>query len=121
MNIAIIPARGGSKRIKKKNIKIFFSKPMIYWTIDILKKSKLFKKIYVTTDSSDIRKIAKKYGALVPFLRNSDLADDQTPTLPVIRDAIKRIVVNNKIKNVCCVYPCSPFVTTKDLKKVNNG
>ena len=83
--------------LKFQNMFVFFSKPMIYWTIDILKKSKLFKKIYVTTDSSDIRKIAKKYGALVPFLRNSDLADDQTPTLPVIRDAIKRIAINNDL------------------------
>ena len=117
MNIAIIPARGGSKRIKNKNIKLFFSKPMIAWTIEILKKFKLFKNIYVTTDSLKIADIAKKYGATIPFIREKDLADDFTPTLPVIKDALKKISINKSIKNICCVYPCTPFVTKNDLIK----
>lgn len=117
MNIAIIPARGGSKRIKKKNIKIFFKKPMISWTIRSLKKSKLFDKIFVTTDNLEITKVAKKYGAEVPFIRSQKLSDDLTPTLPVIRDAILKLRSKFNIKNICCVYPCTPFLNIQDLKK----
>ncbi len=116
MNIAIIPARGGSKRIKKKNIKIFFKRPMISWAINSLKKSKLFDKIFVSTDNVEIAKIAKRYGAEVPFIRSKKLSDDITPTLPVIRDAILKLKDYYKIKNICCVYPCSPFLNVKDLK-----
>ena len=76
MNIAIIPARGGSKRIKNKNIKLFRGKPMIYWTIKAAKKSKLFDEIFVDTDSNRIKKISVRYGAKVPFLRNPKLAKD---------------------------------------------
>ena len=117
MNIAIIPARGGSKRIKKKNIKFFFKKPMISWAINSLKKSKLFDKIFVSTDNLEIANIAKKYGAEVPFIRSKKLSDDLTPTLPVIRDAILKLKDNFKIKNICCVYPCSPFLNSEDLEK----
>ena len=117
MNIAIIPARGGSKRIKKKNIKFFFKKPMISWAINSLKKSKLFDKIFVSTDNLEIANIAKKYEAEVPFIRSKKLSDDLTPTLPVIRDAILKLKDNFKIKNICCVYPCSPFLNSEDLEK----
>ena len=76
MNIAIIPARAGSKRIKNKNIKLFRGKPIIYYSINAAKKSKIFQKIIVSTDSEKIKKISEKYGAEVPFLRPKYLSDD---------------------------------------------
>ena len=79
MKIAIIPARAGSKRIPKKNIKFFFGKPMIYWSIRAAKKTKLFDKIIVSTDNKKIAKIAKKYKAEVPFLRPAKISGDKTP------------------------------------------
>ena len=86
----------------------------------IFKKSKLFQKIIVSTDSYEIAKIAEQHGAEVPFLRNKNIADDFTPTLPVIKDAILRLNYNSKIKNICCVYPCSPFLDINDLLKTFN-
>ena len=88
-NLAIIPARGGSKRIPKKNIKSFNNKPMINWSIDAAKKSNCFDEIYVSTDSEEIASIAKKNGAQVPFMRPKDLSDDFTATQPVIKHAIE--------------------------------
>ena len=95
MNIAIIPARAGRKRIKNKNIKKFISDPMIGLTIKKLKFTKLFKKIVVTSDSDQILNIAKSYGADVLIKRSNDLSDDHTPTVPVILDAINKL--DNKI------------------------
>ena len=92
MNIAIIPARGGSKRIKKKNVKLFCSKPMISWTIDSLKKSNFFDKIVVTSDDNKILRISKKYGADILIKRDKNLSDDLTGTKPVIQDAIKKLI-----------------------------
>ena len=118
MNIAIIPARSGSKRIKNKNIKNFLGKPIIYYTIKKLKFSKLFDKIFVSTDSNKIANISKKYGAEVPFLRSKSLSNDYATTIEVIRnfvDKIKHLHKNNDI--VCCVYPCTPLLNTKDIKK----
>ena len=89
MKIAIIPARGGSKRIKNKNIKEFHGKPIIAWSIETALKSKCFDKIIVSTDSEKIKKIAEKYGAEIPFLRPKNLSDDYTPTAPVISHSIK--------------------------------
>lgn len=109
-NIAIIPARIGSQRIKEKNIKLFFNKPIIYWTIKILKNSGLFQKIYVSTDSNKIIKILKKIGFNNFILRNKSLSNNFIGTTPVIIDAIKKISLNFNFDNVCCVYPCSPFL-----------
>ena len=117
MNIAIIPARKGSKRIINKNIKFFFNKPMIAWTILALKKSKLFDKIIVTSDSLKILKISKKFGADFFIKRSKLLSNDYTPTYPVILDAINKIGDRFLIKNVCCVYPCNPFLDIKDIYK----
>tara|TARA_B100001123_G_C15340166_1_gene1034508 strand:- start:4841 stop:5530 length:690 start_codon:yes stop_codon:yes gene_type:complete len=117
MNIAIIPARGGSKRIPRKNIKFFFGKPMIAYSIEAAKKSKIFDKIIVSTDDKNVAKIAKKFGASVPFLRPSILADDLTPTAPVISHAIKEISKNETIDIVCCIYPCTPLLSYKNLQK----
>jgi pseudaminic acid cytidylyltransferase len=117
MNIAIIPARKGSKRIKNKNIKFFFNKPMIAWTLLSLKKSKLFDKIIVTSDSTKILKISKRFGADIIIKRSKLLSNDHTPTYPVILDAIKKIKDIFLIKNICCVYPCNPFLEIMDIHK----
>ena len=118
MKIAIIPARSGSKRIKNKNIKNFLGKPIISYTIKNLLKSKVFDKIYVSTNSTKIAKISENYGALVPFLRANKLADDKTSTIDVVSSFLKKISINkNKIKIVCCVYPCTPLMNVNDIKK----
>lgn len=119
MIIAIIPARGGSKRIKNKNIKNFLSKPILYWTLKTLKKSNLFYKIIISTDNFKIKKIALKLGVDEVINRPKDLSDDITPTKPVIEHAIENIKFkgNRKVKFVCCVYPCNPFLNSSDLIK----
>ena len=88
-NIAIIPARGGSKRIPKKNIREFCGEPMISWTIKEAKKSKLFDEIIVSTEDQDIADIAKKFGATTPFTRPFELADDFTTTHSVVLNGIQ--------------------------------
>ena len=118
MRVAIIPARGGSKRIPKKNIKIFCGKPIIGWTINILKKSKIFDKIIVSTDDKKISKVAMKYGAEVPFLRPYKLANDKASTEDAVVHAIKWLQKKGlKLSEVCCVYPTVPFLQIKDIKK----
>lgn len=117
VSFAIIPARGGSQRIKKKNIKKFYSKPILYWTIKALKRSKLFSKIVLTTDDTKIAKIASQLGVDHIISRPSNLADNYTPTKPVIEHAIRALKKKFKIKYACCVYPCNPFLNSLDLKK----
>ena len=89
--IAIIPARSGSKRIKNKNIKLFFGYPIIYYSIKAALKSKCFEKIFVSTDSIKIANISKKYGAEVPFIRSKKLSGDNVTTVSVIKDSIKKL------------------------------
>lgn len=120
MQIAIIPARSNSKRIKKKNIKPFFKKPIIYYPIKEALKSKLFDKVFVSTDGKDIAKISKKLGAEVPFIRKKKLSGDKVTTVQVIKDAIKKISNNYEFDNICCIYPTSCFVKAKDLIKSFN-
>jgi pseudaminic acid cytidylyltransferase len=115
MNIAIIPARGGSKRIPKKNIKDFCGYPMIYWVIKKAKESELFDEIIVSTDDKEIAKIAIKFGAKVPFIRSAELSDDYATTASVMADVVKKLPMD-KVKYVCCIYPCSPLLDIKDLR-----
>ena len=117
MNIAIIPARSGSKRIKNKNIKRFCKKPIIYWSIKAAIKSKVFKKIYVSTDSKKIANLSKKFGAEVPFLRSKKLSNNKAGTSAVIRNFIKNLDNKSKIINVCCIYPTAPFLKAADIRK----
>ncbi len=117
MIIAIIPARGGSQRIKKKNIKKFFSKPILYWTLKVLKESKLFDKIVISTDSSEIKKVSSQLLVDEIIERPANLSDNFTVIKPVIEHAIKALSKKYKIKYVCCVYPCNPFLSINDLKK----
>lgn len=118
MNIAIIPARIGSKRIPRKNIKEFCGQPMIIYAINAAKSSKLFEHIIVSTDDDEIAKIAISAGAEVPFIRPSELADDHTETNQVIVHAINSCKNLGWIfDNVCCIYPSVPFIEINDLKK----
>ncbi len=115
-NLAIIPARGGSKRIPKKNIKLFNGMPMIYWSIKALKKTKLFKKIIVSTDSDEIANIALKYGVSVPFKRPKKLSDDYSVTSDVMDHAIDYLIKKGEnYKNICCVYATNPFLKPQYL------
>lgn len=118
MNIALILARSGSKRIKNKNIKKFKNKPLIYWTIKNIIKSKKFNKIIVSTDKKLIAKIAKKFGAEVPFLRPKKISDNVTGTKEVVDHAIKFLEKNKiKITNLSCFYATSIFANPNIIKK----
>jgi pseudaminic acid cytidylyltransferase len=116
VNIAIIPARGGSKRIPRKNIKIFCGQPMIAYAISAAKESGLFDRIVVSTEDEEIAQIAKKWGAETPFLRPVELADEHTATVPVVVHAIEACrALGWKFDNVCCIYPSVPFIQVDDL------
>jgi pseudaminic acid cytidylyltransferase len=119
MNIvAIIPARGGSKRIARKNIRQFAGKPIIAYSILAAKASGLFNRIIVSTDSDDIAKTAKIYGAEVPFNRPAELSDDFTETAPVILHALNWLAENGMAAEYfCCIYATAPFLNTEYLKK----
>ena len=116
MKIAVIPARGGSKRIPRKNIKEFCGKPMIAWAISIAQESELFDHVIVSTDDEEIADIGRKWGAETPFVRPVELADDLPPTVPVVAHAVKSCLDNGwALEYVCCIYPCAPFLTVDDL------
>jgi N-acylneuraminate cytidylyltransferase len=118
MKIAVIPARGGSKRIPRKNIREFAGKPMIAHAISAAKQSGLFEHVVVSTDDDEIARIALEWGAETPFKRPSELADDHTPTVPVIAHAITACqALGWQIDFVCCIYPGVPFIQTDDLNR----
>ena len=113
MNVAIIPARGGSKRIPKKNIKPFCGKPMVAHAIENALASPYVDKVVVSTDDESIANVAKDYGAEVPFMRPAELADDYTGTSPVVRHALSTLLEKGWDINYCaCVYATSPLLTT---------
>lgn len=114
--ICVIPAREGSKRIKDKNIINFINKPLISYSIENAIKSKLFDEVIVSTDSKKIKKISEKFGAKVPFFRSKKLSNDNTGTMEVLIDAIKKTHTINK--EFCCLfYPTSPLIKKNDLIK----
>jgi len=118
MNICLIPARSGSKRIKNKNIKNFYGKPIIYYSIKTAKKSKLFDKIIVSTDSKKISKISKMYGAETPFLRPKEISDDYATDYDVINHFIYYCKKNKiKINKLCYLYPTNPLINVQILKQ----
>jgi N-acylneuraminate cytidylyltransferase len=118
MNVAIIPARIGSKRIPKKNIKIFHGKPMIAYSIQAALKTKLFSSIIVSTDSMELANIAITYGAEVPFIRPAELSDDFTGTDAVILHALNYLIDHGAdIQYVCCIYATAPFISASYIKK----
>jgi len=121
MKIAIIPARGGSKRIPRKNIKEFNGKPIIVWAILAAQESGLFDYIVVSTDDDEIKSVSEKYGAIVPFIRPADISDDHTPTVPVISHAVKEIDrLYQYVEYACCIYPCSPLLFASDIVEAFN-
>jgi len=119
--IAIITARGGSKRIPMKNIKDFFGKPMLSYAINACKDSGLFSEIMVSTDSDEIAYTAKKNGAHVPFMRSQKTADDFATTFDVLEEVIANYKKNGQeFDYICCVYPCVPFLSGQTLKNAYN-
>ena len=112
---AIIPARGGSKRIPNKNIQLANGKPLIAFPILTAISSGFFEEVFVSTDSEEIASISRTFGASTPFLRDADLSDDYTPTIPVIRDALNRLPQIDTDDIVCCIYPTSIFLTNQIL------
>lgn len=119
-SIAIIPARGGSKRIPNKNIKNFLGEPIISYTIKAALESNLFDTVMVSTDDQKIKEIALKYGAEVPFLRSKQNADDHATTIDVICEVIKDYKdIGKKFKYTCCIYPTAPFTTPEILIHFN--
>ena len=117
MNLAVIPARGGSKRIPRKNVKSFCGQPMISWTIRAAIDSGCFERVIVSTDDEKIAEVAREYGAEVPFLRPSELSDDYTGTMPVIAHAIREMEKRQCASdNVCCLYATAPFISADDIQ-----
>ncbi|MCG7496841.1 pseudaminic acid cytidylyltransferase [Vibrio sp. Of7-15] len=118
MNIVVIPARGGSKRILRKNIKLFHGKPMIAYSIEAAAASGCFDKIIVSTDDVEIANVAKEHGAEVPFLRPAEISDDYATTMDVMEHAIRWCETEGwDVEVVCCLYATAPFVLPEDLQK----
>lgn len=117
-NLAIIPARGGSKRIPRKNIREFLGKPIIAYSIEVALKSKLFDEVMVSTDDEEIANFAKKYGAKVPFMRSKENADDYATLADVIEEVKKQYVEQDILfEYICCILPTAPLITLTNLKK----
>jgi pseudaminic acid cytidylyltransferase len=118
MNLAIIPARGGSKRIPRKNIKLFHGKPMIAYSIEAAKQSGCFDRVIVSTDDQEIADVALRYGAEVPFLRPEKLSDDHATTMDVMQHALNWCEAKGwEVENVCCLYATAPFVLPEYLQQ----
>ena len=119
--IAIIPARGGSKRIPKKNIKPFLGKPIIAYSIEAAFSSNLFDEVMVSTDSEEVAEITKRYGASVPFMRSEKTADDYSVLADVIVEVINNYKAIGKFFDViCCILPTAPFITAQRLIEGGN-
>jgi len=115
-SVAIIPARGGSKRIPRKNIKEFYGKPLIAYSIEVALASKLFDKVIVTTDDEEIANIAREYGAEVPFIRPKELSDDFTGTGDVVKHALEWLETKgDTFEFACTIYATSPLLQSKYL------
>ena len=119
MRVAVIPARGGSKRIPRKNIRTFVGQPIIVWPIKAALSSGLFDKVVVSTDDAEIAEVARAAGALVPFMRPKNLSDDYAETKSVVRHAISELKLETEPEvQVCCIYPTSVFA---DSQLLNEG
>ncbi len=118
MKVAIIPARGGSQRIPRKNIKAFCGKPIIAWSVEAAMESGCFDKVIVSTDDPGIAEIAQKYGAETPFIRPDELADEHTGTVAVVNHAIDWLERHRTVPElVCCIYATAPFIQGADIKQ----
>ena len=117
MNVAIIPARGGSKRIPRKNVRMFCGRPMMAWSILALQRSGCVERIVVSTDDDEIANIALSLGALVPFRRPAELANDHAATLPVMSHAVRTLAdLGWPLQQVCCAYATAPMMDPADLR-----
>lgn len=117
MNIAVIPARGGSKRIPRKNVKPFCGKPMIVWSIEAALASACFDRVLVSTDDAEISSVARAAGAEVPFTRPAILSDDHAGTVPVVAHAIEWLKAAGLVPDyVCCLYATAPLLDIADLR-----
>jgi pseudaminic acid cytidylyltransferase len=114
MKLCVIPARGGSKRIPRKNIKDFCGQPMIAWAIEAAHASQCFDRILVSTDDPEISEIAEQFAAAAPFVRPAELADDHTGLIAVVRHTIAEMQCD-PMDEVCCLYPTAAFVEANDL------
>jgi len=116
MRVAIIPARSGSKRIPQKNIRPFHGRPMMAWAIEAALKSNCFEHVVVSTDCEQIAETARQIGASTPFLRPKNLADDVTPLIPVVRQAIAELdIILGTMDDICCILPTAPMIRSSDL------
>ncbi len=115
--IAIITARGGSKRIPKKNIKDFMGKPMLAYAIQAAKDAEIFEEIMVSTDSEEIAEVARRYGAKVPFIRSERTSNDFAITYDVLEEVLSEYKkLGKEYDSLCCIYPCVPFLKSESLK-----
>ena len=115
-NLCIIPARGGSKRIPRKNVKPFLGKPMLAYSIEAALKSGLFDEVMVSTDDEEIAEVARQYGAKVPFMRSAETASDFATTTDVLKEVIANYEKQGKVfDNFCCFYATAPLVQSKDV------
>jgi len=119
VRIAVIPARGGSKRIPRKNIRPFAGRPMIAYSIAAARQSGLFDRVIVSTDDREIADVADHLGAEAPFLRPQELSDDRTGTTEVVAHAIEWLHADgiSELSAVCCIYATAPFVSQEDIKR----
>jgi N-acylneuraminate cytidylyltransferase len=118
VKLAVIPARGGSKRIPRKNIRPFCGRPIIAWSIAAARDSDCFDRVIVSTDDAEIAQVARDAGAEVPFLRPAALSDDHTATIPVVRHAIEWQASNgSRPELVCCIYATAPLLTAANLQR----
>jgi len=118
MKLAVIPARGGSKRIPRKNIRQFCGKPIIAWSIEAALESGCFDRVVVSTDDNEIAEVARACGAEVPFTRPAELSDDHTPTVPVIAHVVRWHEENEgEVAAACCIYATASFCRPGDLRK----
>ena len=122
MKVAVIPARGGSKRIPRKNIREFQGRPIIAWSILAARAANVFDRVIVSTDDAEIAAVAAKWGAEVPFLRPLEIADDNSGTTSVIAHATHRLMAENpEIEAVCCIYATAPLISALDIQRGLQG
>lgn len=122
MNVAIIPARGGSKRILRKNVMPFIGQPIIGYSIETALRSGLFERVIVSTDDDDIADVARRFGAEVPFVRPSELSDDTSGTHEVVAHAVRWLLDDGSpVRFACCFYATAPLAVIEDLKRGLNA
>ena len=120
-NLCIIPARGGSKRIPRKNVKEFLGKPIIAYSIEAALKSGLFDEVMVSTDDQEIAEIAKQYGASIPFMRSAEAANDYATTRDVLSEVLNEYQKKGKsFDALCCIYATAPLITTQNVVDAYN-